>query len=70
MKPTRIEYAVGRTIYGQELKLVKESDSSNRTSWSLYQAAANQRDDSAVIRGIADEVITKMADAIKHAGQL
>ncbi len=65
MKPSRIEFAIGQTIYGQPLRLVLQSDSANRMVWTLFRDQGDQRDDSTFISGLTDEHFSKMAEAVK-----
>ena len=65
MTPAKIEFAVGETHYHQPLRLIWGCDSNNRWGWSLHRDAANQRDDYVQIGGMSDEVILKMAEAVK-----
>jgi len=69
MKPDRIEFVIGQTRFGQTIRLVWERGSDNVFSWTIHQDAASQRDDSAVIRNIPTEVMTKMAEAASGAPQ-
>ena len=63
MKPTRIEFTLTPTIYGQPMRLVRET-TQGRTVWSIYRDAADQRDDSAIITGIPPVTLQEMAAAV------
>ena len=65
MTPTKIEYEVGTTIYGQPLRLVRSKATGGQMEWILARDQADQRDDSAVIAGLTKEHILKMAEAVK-----
>lgn len=65
MTPARIEYAIGSTIYGQPLRLVRSKSTGGQMEWILCRDEANQRDDSVVIAGLTREHLLKMAEAVK-----
>ena len=65
-EPSRIEYAVGRTIHDQSVTLIWERDYMRRGSWRIHRAEFNQRDEPADIYGLTDEVILAMADAVRR----
>jgi hypothetical protein len=65
MKPTKIEYDLGQTIYGQPLRLVRGRDSAGNTVWTLHRDQGDQRDDSTFITGLNTEHILKMTEAAK-----
>lgn len=64
MKPSLIQYNVGETIHGQNIRLIFSEQNSKRT-WTLHRDPADQRDDSAFIAGLTDDVILRMAEAVK-----
>lgn len=65
MKPDRIEFKVGQTIFGQQLRLVYARDYAGRRSWTLHKDPVSQRDESQQIDGLTSEAIRAMADATK-----
>jgi hypothetical protein len=65
-EPSRIEYAVGKTIHGQMVTLIWERDYMRRDSWRIHRAELNQRDEPGDIYGLPDEVILAMADAVRR----
>lgn len=67
MHPTRIEFDIGQTVYGQPLRLVRHKTSTNQPCWALIQDAGSQRDDPATVDGLSDDAILKMAEAVKSA---
>ena len=66
MEPTKIEFAIGKTIFGQPLRLTYERATDGRCAWTLYRDEANQRDDRTFISGLTDEAILNMAEAVKR----
>ncbi len=68
--PSKIEYTVGKTINKQTVKLIRETNPFNVTSWTLQKLAADQRDDTVTIYGLDDDTILNMAQAVKnHTGR-
>lgn len=65
----KVQYPAGYTKWGQKLTLIGERESNGQMSWSLRQDALNQRDESAIIRGLTAESIQKMADAVAEHGR-
>lgn len=65
MKPTRIEFDVGRTRFNQTLRLIYERENGGVGSWTLIQDAASQRDETTTIRNLPAEAIERMAEAVK-----
>lgn len=64
MKPTKVEFAIGKTISGQTLRLAYMHDQ-GKHQWVLFKDAANQRDEQQAIYGIPGEAIVAMAEAVK-----
>jgi hypothetical protein len=58
--PSRVEYDLGRNIYGQPVTLVRERSSAGAWSWTLRRGAGNQRDDTAFIGGLTDKQIRQI----------
>lgn len=65
MKPSRVEYPVGRTIHNQAVRLVWAINAYGRPEWTIHRDAVNQRDDPERVSGLTDEVILAMADAVR-----
>jgi hypothetical protein len=65
VKPLRIEFAVGETVHGQDVRLTRETVA-GRISWTLVQHALNQRDDTITMRGLTDDVLLAIADAVRE----
>lgn len=61
MKPSRIEYDLGKNRHGQPLRLV-QCQSNGGEEWILYRDAANQRDDAAFISGLTLENLRDIAE--------
>lgn len=66
MKPDLIQFSVGKTVWDQPVKLRHERNYDGKVFWTLTQEAAGQRDESSTIRGLTDETILAMAEAIKQ----
>lgn len=64
MKPTKVEFSLGKTAHNQPVRLVWEYG-----SWTLHRDAANQRDESEAVRGLTDENLLAMSEAVKARGQ-
>lgn len=63
VKPTKVEFEVGKTVYGQQLRLVLERTTTGVMCWTLYKDALNQRDESQAIHGIDGQTLRNMAEA-------
>lgn len=55
-----ISFKVGRTKWSQEIELIKETDG----TFTLKKWAANQRDETDIIRGIDADTIRNMIKAV------
>ncbi len=64
MSPSKIEFDIGETIYGQPLRLLRQKDSAGAIMWTLCRDEASQRDDRTFIAGLTREHIQKMAEAV------
>lgn len=69
MKPSKIEFEIGQTVYGQPLVLTRYREHSG-TAWSLRRLQGDQRDDEQVILGLTRNVILAMAEAVKNTPEV
>lgn len=67
MTPSKIEYAIGTTIHGQPLRLVRSQSTGGKAEWILFRDAVNQRDDSTFIAGLTPDVIRAMSEAVMNS---
>ena len=65
MMPSRVEFEIGSTIYGQPLRLVRQRSTGGEMEWVLCRDEADQRDDRTCIAGLTREHLEKMAEAAK-----
>lgn len=66
MEPDVMQFNVGETVFKQPLVLTHtRAMHGHPAMWTLRQEQGDQRDDTAVITGLSDDVILKMADAVK-----
>ena len=66
-EPSRIEYAVGRTIHNQRVRLVWSVNIYGKPEWTIHRDELNQRDEPERVGGLTDETILAMADAVLRA---
>lgn len=64
--PLKIEFAVGKTVHNQTVKLIRESQSNGVPSWTIQKVACDQRDQTDTIVGLDEETILNMAEAVKN----
>ena len=71
-RPTRIEFGVGRDVYGRQTKLVGASAANGRYLWAIITEPANQRDEGESIGSLTSDQLQELgriaADFLK-AGQ-
>lgn len=67
MKPDKMEFHLGRNIFGQPIRLVQSRDSSNRPMWTICRDEADQRDDRSSVAGLTPEIIRLMAECVKQS---
>lgn len=65
MKAIKTEFDLGKTRFDQPVRLVHGKGSDGRYSWAIYRDAASQRDDTETVRGLTDEQLLAMADAVR-----
>lgn len=64
MEPSRMEYDIGETCYGQKLTLTHTKGTGGEKMWVLRQDPANQRDEGAVISGLTDATLLAISEAL------
>jgi hypothetical protein len=61
--PSRIEYEIGQTKYGQRLVLIHEPNGSYGP-WSLRKEASSQRDETQTIIGLSAANLQAIGDVV------
>lgn len=64
MTPDKSEFTLGIDNYGRRVQLTRERKSNGTFTWSIGRAAANQRDDSPVIRDLPEALMLRLAAVI------
>ena len=59
--PLRVEFEIGRTRHGQELRLIHERGG-ERGGWTIRKEPASQRDDLNIITGIDTDVLLRIGE--------
>lgn len=65
MNPTFITYELGNNVFKQPITLTYSKQTGGGMHWTLSRGQADQRDDSSFVAGLTDDIILKMADAVK-----
>lgn len=65
MKPKKVEFEVGQSVYGNRILFIWERDYMGREGWMISRLAKDQRDDDQAVYGLPDDVILAMAEAVK-----
>lgn len=65
IKPTLVEFDIGRDIYGRKVRLRSCFTSDNKQCWQIQIDAANQRDDEQRITGLTSENLAVMREAME-----
>lgn len=66
MKPTRLEFDLGRNHFDQPIRLVLAATTDGARRWELCQEQANQRDDRASIGGLTRDQLIAMAEIARE----
>lgn len=65
IRPDKYEFNIGRTRYGQPVRLVGERQTSGSVEWRIHRDECSQRDDPQRVDYLTADMIEKMAEAVK-----
>lgn len=64
MKPTKIEFQVGKDLHGRLVRLICHNEN-GRQGWSIRRDAGNQLDQPEEVTSLPGEVVVAMAQAVR-----
>ena len=64
MKPTKIEFQIGKDLHGRQVRLICPNEN-GRQGWSIRREAGNQLDEPAEVTSLPGEVVVAMAEAVR-----